>query len=250
MATSYQGFAYVYDNFMDNIPYDEWSSYLIHLFQQYAIPSGNLIELGCGTGTLCLYMADAGYQMIGIDNSPDMLTIAAEKIQGNPHITLLLQDMRNLDLGTEYDGFYSLCDSMNYLLTPSDVQATFQCVSTHLKKNGIFIFDLKTPYFYETVLGDNVFCDHQKDCSYTWENSYYEEDHINQYDLTIFTRQTDSELFERFSETHYQKAYSLEEIINLLSCSGLEYVTSYEAFTNNPPTCESERIYIITRKAD
>ncbi len=250
MATSYQGFAYVYDNFMDNIPYDEWSTYLIHLFQQYKVPKGNLVELGCGTGTLCNYMADAGYQVIGIDNSTDMLTIAADKTQGNPHITLLHQDMRSLDLGTEYDGFYSLCDSLNYLLTPSDILAAFHGISVHLKKNGIFIFDLKTTYFYETVLGDNVFCDHQKNCSYTWENSYYEEEHINQYDLTIFTRQTDSELFERFCETHYQRAYSLEEMIDLLSCSGLEYVTSYEAFTDSSPTPDSERIYIIARKVE
>lgn len=250
MSTSYQSFAYVYDKFMDNIPYEEWSQYLTELFHQYSITDGTLVELGCGTGTLSLLMHNQGYSLIGIDNSTDMLTLAAEKITPSSNITLLHQDMRILDLGTNYDGFFCICDSLNYLLSPEDVLSTFYGVKRHLKHNGIFIFDLKTPYFYQNVLGDQTFCDHQEDCSYTWENSYFEEDNINQYDLTIFAKQPDSELFERFYETHHQKAYSLTEMIDLLTKSGLEYVTAYDAFTTNPPDSTSERIYIIARNGD
>lgn len=172
MSTSYQGFAYVYDKFMDNIPYKEWSEYLIHLFKQHSIENGTLVELGCGTGTLSLLMNKAGFHIVGVDNSTDMLSIAFEKTHSSPDITLLCQDMCDLELGTTYDGFYSVCDSLNYLLSPADLLSAFCGVQTHLKENGIFIFDLKTPYFYETVLGDQVFCDHQEDCSYTWENSF------------------------------------------------------------------------------
>lgn len=232
---------------MDNIPYEEWSQYLTKLFHQYSITDGTLVELGCGTATLSLLMNQHGYSIIGIDNSTDMLTLAAEKVTSSSDITLLHQDMRDLELGTVYDGFYCICDSLNYLLSPEDVLSTFQGIKVHLKQNGIFIFDLKTPYFYQYILGDQTFCDHQEDCSYTWENSYFEEDGINQYDLTIFAKQPDSELFERFYETHHQKAYHLTEMIDLLSTSGLEYVTAYDAFTLEPPNPASERIYIIAR---
>lgn len=248
MSISYQGFAYVYDKFMDNIPYKEWSKYLINLFKEYSVKDGTLVELGCGTGTMCQLTEQTGYSVIGIDNSTDMLSIAAEKLQDKQNITLLHQDMRELELGTEYNGFYCVCDSLNYLLNSSDVLATFQGVKKHLKKDGIFIFDLKTPYFYEYILGDQTFCDHQKDCSYTWENSYFEEDSINQYDLTIFVRKPNSDLFERFTETHHQKAYSITEMIDLLLQAGLEYVTSFDAFTKNSPSPESERVYIIAKQ--
>lgn len=248
MSTNYQGFAYVYDKFMNNIPYKEWSKYLIHLFKQHSIQNGTLVELGCGTGTLSLLMNKAGFHVIGIDNSTDMLSIAFEKTQNSPDITLLYQDICELDLGTVYDGFYSICDSLNYLLSPSDLLLTFQGVKKHLEEHGIFIFDLKTPYFYENILGDQVFCDHQEDCSYTWENSYFKDEHINQYDLTIFARRNNSELFERFNEIHHQRAYSVTEVIDLLSQAGLEYVTAYDAFTNNPPLPESERVYIIAKQ--
>ena len=246
MSTAYHDFAYVYDKFMDNIPYEEWSRYLIDLFHQYSITDGTLIELGCGTGTLSLLMHEAGYSVIGVDNSTDMLTLAAEKTKDAPDITLLCQDMRELELGGTYDGFYCVCDSLNYLLSSEDIVSAFCGIKKHLKQNGIFIFDLKTRYFYESVLGDQVFCDHQEDCSYTWENSYFEEDCINQYDLTVFVKHPDNGLFERFCETHHQKAYHLSEIIDLLSEAGLEYVTAYDAFSSNAPTPTSERIYIIT----
>lgn len=250
MSTSYKDFAYVYDAFMDNIPYEEWADYLKHLFSKYQISSGTLAELGCGTGTMAFLMNQAGFHIIGIDNSTDMLTIAADKLTKNKDIVLLLQDMCEFDLGQKVDGIYCVCDSLNYLLTTDMVLQTFKTVKEHLKSNGIFIFDLKTLYFYKEILGDQTFCDHQEDCSYTWENSFFEEDYINQYDLTIFVKQPSDTLFKRFFETHHQKAYLLSEMVDLLKASGLEYVTAYDAFTENPPNKESERIYIIARNGD
>lgn len=251
MSTIYQNFAYVYDKFMDNIPYDEWSQYLIKQFHAYSISCGTLVELGCGTGTMCKKIADAGYSVIGIDNSEDMLTIAADKLLSTENATLLFQDMTELNLGnTLCDGCYCVCDSLNYLLTPEQVLSTFIGARKYLKPDGIFIFDIKTKYFYETILGDQTFCEHQEDCSYTWENNYFEKDHINQYELTLFVKDENSDLFHRFFEIHHQRAYGLQEMIDLLKQSGLEYVTAYDAFTTHAPHPESERIYIIARNGD
>ncbi len=250
MSTSYHNFAYVYDKFMDNIPYTDWSAYLLTLFQKYNLRKGTLLELGCGTATLSLLMEKQGFSVTGIDNSPDMLSIAAQKIPSDSNIQLVLQDMSNLELDNCYDGVYCLCDSLNYLLSLEDILYTFQGVKAHLKKDGIFIFDLKTLHFYQNVLGDQTFCDHQEDCSYTWENNFFEEDNVNQYDLTLFVRQTDTGLYEKYNEVHHQRGYLLEEIIDLISIAGLEYVTTYDAFTENPPTENSERVYIIVRNGE
>ena len=250
MSTSYNNFSYVYDKFMDNIPYGEWCTYLNRLFQKYQTDTGSLVELGCGTATMTLLMAQHGFQMTGIDNSPDMLSMASEKLTHNSGITLLLQDMSDMELNDTYDGFYCVCDSLNYLLSEEDILFTFQGVKKYLKKNGVFIFDMKTLHFYRNVLGDQTFCDHQEDCSYTWENNFFEEDNVNQYDLTIFVRQTDTGLYQKYNEVHHQRGYSLEEIIDLLSQAGLEYVTAYNAFTEKPPQEDSERIYIIARNGE
>ena len=247
MSTAYSNFAYVYDTFMDNIPYNEWSSYLVELFSKFGVTDGTLAELGCGTGTMALLMKEHGFQVIGIDNSDDMLTIAADKIGYTTDITLLKQDMCELDLGMKIAGIYCVCDSLNYLLTEDEILQTFRKVKAHLLSDGVFIFDLKTPFFYQEILGDQTFCDHQENCSYTWENSFFEEDNINQYDLTIFVREENNQLFQRFQETHHQKAYSYQEIIDLLELAGLECLKVYDAFTENPPQSDSERIYIIAQ---
>ncbi len=250
MSTNYHSFAYVYDKFMDNIPYKEWCQYIISLLNKYNIKQGNLVELGCGTATLSLLLEQEGYHITGIDNSPDMLSIAAEKLTPNSHISLQLQDMSDLTLEGTYDAFFCVCDSLNYLVTKEDILHTFQGIKAYLKKDGIFLFDLKTLHFYQNVLGDQTFCDHQEDCSYTWENSFFEEDNVNQYDLTIFVRQSDTNLYQKYNEVHHQRGYELEEIIDLLRMAGLEYVTAYDAFTDNPPTEDSERIYIIARNGE
>ena len=250
MSTSYNGFPYIYEQYYEIIPYSEWSDYLCSLLRDIGISSGRLVELGCGTATLANYMSLAGYDVIRIDNSIDMLTIAADKTAGNPHIQLLQQDMRQFDPGdNSYPAIYCLCDSLNYLLTAEDVSDTFHCVRTALDHNGIFIFDLKTEYFYKEILGDQIFCDHQEQGSYIWENSYFEDDHINQYELTFFAKEENG-LYRKFCETHHQKDYSLSEMIDLLHHSGLEYVTAYDAFTKMPPHSDSERIYIIARNGD
>ncbi len=250
MSDSYNNFSYVYDKFMDNIPYHEWCNYLIHLMSKYSLTSGELVELGCGTATLSLLMEQNGFNITGIDNSSNMLSIASDKLPYNSNITLLLQDMCDITLEKLYDGFYCICDGLNYLLSREEILYTFQGVKHHLKTNGLFIFDLKTLYFYQNILGDQTFCDHQEDCSYTWENNFFEDDNINQYNLTIFVKENNSELYTKYNEIHHQRAYILEEIIDLLTLAGLEYVTVYDAFTENAPRDDSERIYIIARNGE
>lgn len=249
MATSYNNFAYVYDNFMDNIPYNDWCNYLLSLYKQFSISEGNLVDLGCGTGTLCKLMAQHHYRITGIDYSNDMLAVAKKKLKKEKNITLSLQNMCELVLDENilYDGFYSLCDSMNYLLYEEELLSTFQGVRHYLKPDGIFIFDLKTKYYYKEILGNQVFCDHQEHCSYTWENQFFEEDNINQYDLTLFIKEKHSSRYRKYEETHHQKAHELSGIIDLLQEAGLEYVTAYEAFTNHAPLPTSERIYIVAK---
>lgn len=248
--SAYQDFASVYDRFMDNIPYEDWSRYLISLFRDYAVTEGTLVELGCGTGNITTYMVAAGYHVLGMDISTDMLNVAADKTAEISSIELICQDMRQLELPDLYKGIYCVCDGLNYLLSDSDMLDTFRHIKQYLRPNGIFIFDFKTLYFYEAILGDQVFCDNREDCSYIWENSYFPEDRINQYDLTLFIREEDSPFFSRFQELHHQKAYTLKDMIDFLQGAGLEYVTAYDAFTRSAPNAESERIYIIARNGE
>ena len=88
---AYTSFAEVYDTFMDNVPYGEWADYLVRKLKEYGIEDGLVLELGCGTGSMTELLASKGYDMIGVDNSEDMLELALEKRVKSGHDILYLQ---------------------------------------------------------------------------------------------------------------------------------------------------------------
>lgn len=245
---AYTSFARVYDTFMDNIPYEEWGEYLTALLKEHGITDGLVLDLGCGTGTMTEFLAGKGYDMIGADNSEEMLEIAMEKrTESNKDILYLLQDMREFELYGTVRAVVSVCDSMNYILEEEELLEVFRLVNNYLDPKGVFIFDFKTLYNYQNVLGDRTIAEKRETCSFIWDNYYYEEEKINEYELTLFI-QDEGELYRKFEEIHFQKAYTLDDMVRLIQLSGLEFVTAYDAFTKEAPGEESERIYVIARE--
>lgn len=245
---SYESFARVYDLFMDNIPYEEWCSYLQSLLKKYGAEDGLVLELGCGTGSMTELLAACGYDMIGVDNSADMLDIAMEKKYESGHdILYLLQDMREFELYGTVKAVVSVCDSMNYITEEEDLLDVFKLVNNYLDPGGVFIFDMNTIYKYATMLGDKVIAENREESSFIWENWYDEEEQINEYDLTLFIENEDG-LYEKYEETHYQRAYDLETVCDLICQAGLKLEAVYDAFTLDEPKADSERVYIVARE--
>lgn len=246
---AYTGFALVYDTFMDNIPYEEWGKYLEELLHEYGVTGGIMLDIGCGTGTLTELMAKKGYDMIGIDYSEEMLDLALEKKEhSGEDILYLHQDMREFELYGTVNATISICDSINYITEDDELQKVFQLVNNYLDPKGIFIFDFNTVYKYKEVLGESTIAENREECSFIWDNYYYEDERMNEYELSLFLKEEDGR-YRKFEETHYQKAYDLCDIKRLVTRSGLEYVTAYDAFTKNAPHDKSERIYVVVREA-
>lgn len=247
---AYTGFAEVYDLFMDNIPYEEWCGYVTGLLRERGIEDGLVLDLGCGTGTLTELLAQKGYDMIGVDNAEDMLEIALEKkLKSGSDILYLLQDMREFELYGTVAAVVCICDSINYILEYEDLVQVFRLVNNYLDPGGVFIFDLNTEYKYREILGDATIAENRDESSFIWENDYDEETRINEYDLTLFIREKNGGgLFRRYEETHFQKAYTLDEVSRALKEAGLLAEVCYDAFTREPPKKDSERVYFVARE--
>ena len=246
---AYTSFASVYDTFMDNIPYEEWAEYLVDLLNEYGISDGLVLDLGCGTGNMTELLATTGYDMIGVDNAEEMLEIAMEKREKSGHdILYLLQDMREFELFGTVRAIVSVCDSINYITEKEDLLEVFRLANNYLDPKGIFIFDFNTVYKYREVLGNQTIAEDREDCSFIWDNYYYEDEQINEYELSLFIKEQNSDLYRKYQEMHYQKAYDLETIKGLVEESGLEYITAFDAFTRNKPTEISERVYVVARE--
>lgn len=242
---AYTGFAEVYDLFMDNVPYEEWGSYLISLLKEHQIQNGLVLDLGCGTGKMTRFLSKAGYDMIGVDNSEEMLQQAMnEEHEG---ILYLCQDMREFELYGTVAAVVGICDSLNYILEEEELLQVFRLVNNYLDPGGVFIFDLNTLYKYRELLGESTICENREEGSFIWENYFDEEAGINEYDLTLFIREA-SGLYRKYEETHVQRGYDLATVRHLLQQAGMEYVGAYDAFTKDAPREDSERVYVIARE--
>jgi len=154
---AYSDFARVYDIFMDNVEYEKWAEYLIGRLREYGIEDGIVLELGCGTGVMTELLAESGYDMIGVDNSEEMLGEAMEKrAESGYEILYLEQDMREFELYGTVRAVVSVCDCMNYITEEDDLLTVFKLVNNYLDPDGIFIFDMNTPYKYREMLGNTT----------------------------------------------------------------------------------------------
>lgn len=243
----YNAFASVYDLYMEDVPYDEWVDYIEALWARYGIKPNLVLDLGCGTGNVTIPLAKKGYEMIGIDYSADMLSIAREKSYGTD-ILYLQQDMRGFELYGTIDACICVCDSINYILEGKEFTKILKLVHNYLNINGYFIFDINTEYTFKNLMGDNSFGRSFKDSAFVWENYYDHEQKINEYMTDFFVKDQDTGLYERHTEFHYEKAYSVEEIKDYIDKSGLLLVDVFNAFEFSMPTEESERIYFICKK--
>lgn len=114
---------------------DEWVDWI-----EEALPKGRILELACGSGEITRKLADDGYDMDALDLSEGMIKQAkAKDPEGTVHYAV--GDMRNLEGYGQYDGIACLCDSFNYLLEDTEVEAFFDEVARHLNENGLFFFD-------------------------------------------------------------------------------------------------------------
>ena len=252
---AYTSFASVYDTFMDNVPYEKWGSYICSMLCKYGINDGIVLDLGFGTGTMTEFLAGYGYDMIGVDNSEDMLELAMEKRLKSGHdILYLLQDMRAFEMYGTVRAVVSVCDSVNYMTEPEDLREVFRLVNNYLDPGGIFLFDFNTDYKYREVMGDCTIAEDRGDCSFIWDNYYYEEEQINEYDLTLFIREAAAgegtgQLYRKYTETHYQRGYTLDEIKELLQSAGLIFREAHDMETGSEVSDKSERICVIAEES-
>ncbi|MDY0396741.1 class I SAM-dependent DNA methyltransferase [Virgibacillus halophilus] len=247
---SYQELALYYDRFMADAPYDEWVTFMKEVFSKYQLSGKRVADLGCGTGEIAWRIAAENYQVIAIDNSENMLSIAAQKADKQKvPIEFLHQDLRELQGLSELDAAVSFCDVINYIVEPEDLRKVFQATSESLRIGGLFVFDVHSISHVEADLIDHTFALEEADCSYIWFCTAGDMPGEMYHDLTFFVREKSSELYRRFEETHHQRTYDVAFYKSLLLESGFAVKSVCGDFgLNNPVSDETERIFFIAEK--
>jgi len=243
---SYTHLAAVYDQLMADTPYDAWLDWLEREWARHGRPQ-TVIDLGCGTGSIAIPLAKRGYQVTGVDLSPEMLAIAHEKMkQAHVNVRWVEQDMRELDVPAA-DAVISFCDSLSYLTDELDVKETFRRVYAHLRPGGTFLFDVHSPYKMLHIFADNTFTHLGEEIAYIWhcfcDPLRYEVEH----ELTFFVRQSGGH-YLRLEESQVQRAYQPLSIIHWLKEAGFTDIVLSAEYGTQPPQEQSERLFFAARR--
>ena len=246
---SYESLAHYYDELTGDVDYASWADYYELHFRKAGIPIHTVLDLACGTGTLTCLLAERGYEMIGVDRSPEMLSEAAEKaagVQGERPI-FLHQSMEKLDLYGTIDACVCALDSVNYVTRPKQLQAAFARVHLFLMPGGLFLFDINSPEKLRGLDGQ-MFLDETEDVYCVWRAEYSKRRKICTYGFDLFSLDEETGLWERSCEEHQEYAYEPDELEEYLRNAGFTQVRRYGDRKQRPPRPEEDRIFFVARK--
>lgn len=242
---SYSAFADYYDRLMSDCDYKARADYLFGLFSRYSHPPKLLLDLCCGTGSLSLEMIKLGCDVIAVDLSPEMLSIANEKARSDgKELLCLCQSADQLDLYGTVDGVVCTLDSINHIIDEEQLRETFKKVSLFLEQGCLFIFDVNTVYKHEQILADETYVMDDGDVYCVWQNSY--DPPFTDIILDFFEKKDG--VYIRSGEEFSERAYTHDELLGFAEDAGLEQVAVFEDMTYDPVTDRCERAVYVLRK--
>ena len=241
---AYNEFASFYDEFNGEADYDALYSQIHAKLEAHGIHDGIVADLGCGTGELTLMLTQAGYDMIGIDQSEEMLCVVrdkAEQLGLSGRLLLLRQDLLKLDLYGTIRAAVSTFDTFNHI---PDLDTAIANAGFFMEKGGVFLFDMNTPYKHQKVLGDNEFTFEEEDAACVWRNHYNAADRKVEITVDIDYHETGEHFHEEFCEY----TYDLATIRAALEKHGFALETVCDGETFGPLTEESQRYFFCATK--
>ena len=244
----YAAFASVYDRLMSDVDYKAWAAFYHALMERYGLDRGKVCECACGTGSLTIPLAAMGYQMTGVDLSPDMLFEASQKARkAGAMIPFVKQDMRLLRLHRQMDAVLCTNDGLNYLKDGEEMLQFFRSAYDTLRDGGVLALDVSTPYKLQHVLGNHFIGDETEDIAYLWQNRYHPQQKYVELNLAIFVRQQD-ETYTRIGEYQRQYVHEAAEIFDLLKTVGFERIGLFGDKRMEAPRDKENRWFITARK--
>ena len=239
-----------YDEVNKDISYSDWADFIEAVIAKHYDGRPELVlDLGCGTGRMTLELARRGYDMTGVDISPEMLDVArdaAEKEGLSDKMLWLCQDMTEFELFGTVDVTVSCLDCINHLTSKSALDKCLALVHNYLIPNGLFIFDVNGKRKFEEIYSDNSYVMEEDGKVCIWQNYYDKRRGLCDFYITVFEEREDGR-YERYDDIQREKMYTLRSIRTALGKAGFEYIGAYSDFGFRAANDSDERIYIVAK---
>ncbi len=245
---SYSSLAQLYDSFSFDQSAEQWAAYIETLLKKGGIKKAcSILDAACGTGNITLEMYKLGYNIMALDISQEMLEIAANRFAKNgAKIPIVNQNIKNINIPKKQDAVVCINDPVNYLITDEDVSTAFLSIGNALKEGGLFLFDISSEHKLKS-LHDKTFYEENDEGLYIWNSYFDKQNQTLTLDLSLYSH-LENDLYEKTLETHVQKAHEISFLENALWKAGFTDIRTYDCFTMNTPSTESDRIQFVARK--
>ena len=243
---AYHELAASYDRLTNDVDYEATVEFYFEILRREGLCPRTAVDLACGTGSVTVLLASRGLQVMGVDLSEEMLTVAQQKAQELEAPPMFVcQDLAQLRLPRGVDLAVCALDSLDYITDPDDYAEAIRRTYKVLNPGGIFIFDVNTPEKLQAMDGQ-VFLDEDDDVYCVWRGEFDEETNICSYGMDLFQRQ--GNVWHRSFEEHREYAYSQEQLTQYLKDAGFTHIQVYADRLFEAPRAGEQRIYFKARK--
>jgi SAM-dependent methyltransferase len=244
MSTQYTVLPAFYDALNKEVNYEEYVQYVLN---NISVPSPSVLDLGCGTGDVSILLSKKGVDVVALDISSEMLSLACHKAEKESvKVFYTCQDMISFSTGKKYDAVISTFDSLNYIKTKTGLYSAFNCVFDELKDGGLFIFDMNSEYKFKNVYADNSYVFDEDTVFCAWQNFYDEKSKLCDFYINIFAEENGR--YNRYFEIQTERMFTFKEILQGLKKAGFTLLKSSSDYYGAPITNTTERYYIIAKK--
>jgi SAM-dependent methyltransferase len=234
----YKSLSRLYD-----LDWRRWSrphaAFILDLLAKRWINPARILDLGCGTGSLCIDLAGHGHAALGIDISPEMIRLAEAKAGALGSAAFEIQDMRVLTVDDKFDLAAAVGDALNYLATPAELSAVLRRVAGVLKPGGLLVVDCFTRRF---CLGQAASAEEQTLGGETFVRKFtYDAEHES---CAVLYRFPEDEI-----EIHLVRPFDLEEIEAAGGDAGFRLVSALSNLNGTPYQQGGPRLIAVLEHA-
>jgi ubiquinone/menaquinone biosynthesis C-methylase UbiE len=228
------------------VDYEGWVEYINKICDINNIEPRNVLDLGCGTGSPTKHFLDNGYFVTGIDGSLEMLKIAKKKLKSYDPL-LILSRFHNFTVKSKFNLVVSLFDSLNNILDEELLLESFKCVRRSLLEDGLFAFDMNTPYGLSQMKKATIISKEDVGIYSVWESKYDRTRSIARINVVLFA--SENGYYRKIKENHIERGYSYYTLKKLLKRSEFRNICMYEHLSFRRPTSRTRRVMVVARRS-